>query len=897
MPKRESTRNPGQFGRSNDRVAIETCRVVKLTLKTKATVLATALVVGWLAAVGYLEHRQLGEDFVAVVREQQDALAASVADDLADKLETHLAVLEQSGTLLNARTLADPSARQEFLHRISAARPLFDGIGIVSLAGDVIANEPPMPGASSVSVRDRDYFQRFLASGRSTISKPVQVRTGEGAGVLMLAPVRDGEGKLLAAVAGGLHLQRANMLGQLAHSPVGRSGHFEVVTTGAAPVYVVHPDPARLLTAAPLVAGTNDVVTRKLIRGVDWELRVVLPAAEANAPVLLAGRRLLWQLSTIGLAAALCVWLGMYWLLRPLSTLHTAIRTLRQNPAAELRLDTAGQDERGALAREFEALMHALRRRQAELAAVTEASPLGIFRAELDGSLSYVNETYLNQHGLSREASQRNGWLQLVRPEQREKAWSAWLAALGQRKPISSTVRLTRLDGRRIVLSVRTAPLMTDGCLEGHVGTIEDITERIAAEKTSRMLATIFDMTSDYVVQTNARGNIIYMNPAARRATGLGAEQPLEHRNFAEFNPPQTNQLFARVITPNVNAFGIWLGETSVYGADRREIPVSHMVIAHRDGHGRIEHYSAVMRDVSQQAQSKNDLQRQTSTLRSVTDAIPAFVAVVGLDLRYRFVNRSFERWFGAERERIVGNTMEVVLGRDEFERSRSWIERVLGGETVHFEKHYAERRDASHLAISYVPLRLDSGVIDGFVSIAQDITLQKQEAVRLLQLSQRDPLTGLLNRAGFEEHLERCLGDGGGTSLALLYIDLDHFKPVNDQHGHPVGDKLLQLFAQRLRGLVRPTDAVARLGGDEFAVVLSGVRERANAHTVADKVIGAASQPFNVGVLRLNISASVGVAFGCDAQTGWQDLVTRADTMLYQAKEAGRGRQAGALH
>ena len=871
---------------------------MKLTLKTKATGLATALVVTWLAAVGVLEQRQLGDDFVALLREQQEALASSVADDLAAKLETHLAVLEQSGTLLNARTLADASARQDFLRRVSPARTLFDGTGIVSLAGDVIANEPVMPGAAKVSVRDRDYFQRFLATGQSTISKPVQARTGEGAGVLLLAPVRDGEGRLIAAVAGGLHLQRANMLGQLAQSRVGRSGHFEVVTTGATPVVVVHPHPARLLTAAaPVAADTADIVTRKLVRGVDWELRVVLPAAEANAPVLLAGRRLVWQLTAIGIAAALCVWLGMHWLLRPLSTLHTAIRTLRQNPAAELRLDTSGDDERGELAREFEALMLALRQRQAELAAVTEASPLGIFRAGLDGTLGYVNETYLTQHGLSREASQHNGWLQLVRPERRDQAWRDWLAALAQQRPVHSTVRLTRPDGRKVVLAVRTAPLVTDGRLEGHVGTIEDITDRIAAEESSRLLTTIFDMTSDYVVQTNPRGNIIYMNPAARRATGLGAEQPLEQRNFAEFNPPETNELFTRVITPNVNAFGIWLGETTVYGADRREIPVSHMVIAHRDRNGRIEHYSAVMRDVSEQARTKSDLQRQTSTLRSVTDAIPAFVAVVGADLRYRFVNRSFERWFGATRERIVGNSMEVVLGRDEFERSRSSVERVLGGETVNFEKHYADRRDASHLTISYVPLRLDSGAIDGFVSIAQDITLQKQEAVRLLQLSQRDPLTGLLNRAGFEEHLERCLGDGGGNSLALLYIDLDHFKPVNDQHGHPVGDKLLQLFAQRLCGLVRPTDAVARLGGDEFAVVLSGVRERANAQAVADKVIGAASQPFNVGALRLTISASVGVAFGCDAQTGWQDLVTRADTMLYEAKEAGRGRQAVALH
>ena len=95
-----------------------------------------------------------------------------------------------------------------------------------------------------------------------------------------------------------------------------------------------------------------------------------------------------------------------------------------------------------------------------------------------------------------------------------------------------------------------------------------------------------------------------------------------------------------------------------------------------------------------------------------------------------------------------------------------------------------------------------------------------------------------MLNRAGFEVCIERSVRVDGGETLALLYIDLDHFKPINDTHGHPVGDRLLQLFAQRLRRIVRPTDAVARLGGDEFAIVLPRVRELSNAEAVVDKVI-----------------------------------------------------------
>jgi diguanylate cyclase (GGDEF)-like protein/PAS domain S-box-containing protein len=886
-----------QFRGSAQVGASETCQVVNLTLKTKATVLATGLVVAWLAAVGVLEHRQLGQDFLSVVREQQDAFAESAADDLADKLETHLAVLEHSGTVVTARTLADASLQREFLSRVSAARPLFDGIGIVSLDGDVVSSEPPSPRGAKVSIRDRDYFQKLLATGRPTMSKPLLARTGQGAAILMLAPVRDGEGRLIAAVAAGLHLQRANMLGKLSQAPVGRSGHFEVVTTGGAPVYVVHPDADKLLSpAAPVAADGPDVVTRKPIRGVDWELRVVLPASEANAPVQQAMQRRLWQLMAIGVAAALCVWLGMHWLLRPLSALHGTIRELRQSPEAELRLDTSGQDERGDLARDFEALMRDLRSRQAELEAIMGASPLGIFRAGRDGEATYVNDAYLNQFGVERSDS-RKGWLQRLKADVRDEIWQGWCAAVRETTPVKQELRITRPDGSKAALAVRSAPLVIDGRVEGHVGTIEDITERIAAEKNTRLLATIFDTTSDYVVQTDARGNITYKNPAARRLVGLSADEPLRQRHFTEFNPPHTVELLARVIIPAANAAGVWVGETTIYDADRREVPVSHMVVAHRNRKGQIEHYSAVMRDMSAAVEAKQALQRQSATLRSVAEAIPAFVAVVGTDLRYRFVNLAFERWFGVQRASIVGRTMLDVLGAAEFERSRHWAERVLAGETVNFEKHYPQRQAASHLAISYVPLRLNNGALDGFVSIGQDITQHKQEAVRLLQLSQRDTLTGLLNRAGFEDFLERALNEGMGSSLALLYIDLDHFKAVNDQHGHAVGDHLLKGFAQRLRTLVRPTDCVVRLGGDEFAVVLTGVRQRSNAQVVADKVIASASLPFELGALQIRIGASVGVAFGVDPAIGWHDLLTRADTMLYQAKQGGRGRQAGALH
>ena len=218
-----------------------------------------------------------------------------------------------------------------------------------------------------------------------------------------------------------------------------------------------------------------------------------------------------------------------------------------------------------------------------------------------------------------------------------------------------------------------------------------------------------------------------------------------------------------------------------------------------------------------------------------------------------------------------------------------------MAGEAVEFSLDYLTRDGPVHLAVSHVPLRAESGEIDGIVIVTQDVTRQKREEARLLELALRDPLTGLLNRAGFERGLGLLRQQVDHTGLAVLYIDLDNFKPVNDQHGHPVGDLVLEHFAKRLAALVRPSDLVARLGGDEFAVALAGMRQPAHAQAVAEKVLVAAHTPFKAGDVLVTIGASVGIAFSNDAAPAWRELLGIADAELLRAKAAGKGRQSGA--
>jgi hypothetical protein len=309
--------------------------------------------------MGYIRHERLATELLQVQSEQQAALAETVAADLADKLEGHLTVLEQSAGPLEAGLMDDAERRSRLLTRLGPARALFDGVALVALDGTVLEHEPPIVGRARANLSDRDYFNRVLSGGRGTISAPVQSRAGYGAAVMMAAPLRDADGRLVGVLVAALKLDRSNMLGRLAQATVGRTGHFEVVTGGAAPVFVVHPDRARLLAAAPRIVppvdgARLDVVTRTPVRTVGWELRVVLPAEEAFAPVARARERLWWILVALAALCAAGTWVGMHFLLRPLATLRESMKALREGAEADpAAIDTRGSDERGELAREF----------------------------------------------------------------------------------------------------------------------------------------------------------------------------------------------------------------------------------------------------------------------------------------------------------------------------------------------------------------------------------------------------------------------------------------------------------------------------------------------------------------------------------------------------------------
>jgi diguanylate cyclase (GGDEF)-like protein/PAS domain S-box-containing protein len=520
---------------------------------------------------------------------------------------------------------------------------------------------------------------------------------------------------------------------------------------------------------------------------------------------------------------------------------------------------------------------------------ITDNLTVRIAYVDLDLRHRFVNQAYCERFGLPREAilgQRRSDLLGGQEQPQVAERVAAVLRGQAQRFEFEEQV-----DGRTLRIESRLRPDRgADGSVRGFFATGIDITERHANEQALRVLTTILELSTDFVLQSAPGGELLYANPAARSVMGLAADEPLSGRTGLEFNTPETLRVIRKQLLPEVHAHGLWRGETQVLLPDGSVLPVSHLAIAHRDDQGRVIRYSSVLRDISDEVQVREELRRQGALLHSVTESLPVLVSAVDRDLRYRFVNSAFEQWHGLARQAVVGRLVNQVLSAEDLASSLPWAQRALAGETVQFERHYAQRPGQPTLSVTYIPVRLEDGSSDGFVGVGFDITPHRQEQRRLLRLAERDALTGLLNRAGFLAALEAALDAGAGPELALLYVDLDGFKPVNDLYGHAAGDAFLQAVAGRMTRLLRPSDAVARLGGDEFAVLISGVRQRAAAEGVAAKIVQAASQPVRWGEVVLQAGASVGVALGALASAGAAQLLQRADAQLYRAKQAGRG-------
>jgi diguanylate cyclase (GGDEF)-like protein/PAS domain S-box-containing protein len=415
-------------------------------------------------------------------------------------------------------------------------------------------------------------------------------------------------------------------------------------------------------------------------------------------------------------------------------------------------------------------------------------------------------------------------------------------------------------------------------------------------------LATTLHSIGDALIATDTQGRISLMNPTAEALTAWPKQEALgrplaevfviEHALTGEPAPNPVDRVLAEGVTVAL------ANHTVLIARDGRRYHIADTAAPIRDPHGEISEVVLVFHDVSEQYALRQALAEIERHYRALANSGMALIWTSGVEGRcdwfndtwLRFTGRSLEQELGEgwaagvhpeDRARVLKTYQAAFVRREDF--SMEYRLRHVSGEYRWIVDHGSPRYD-------------QDGHFIGYLGYCLDITALKRAEAEIQRLAYHDDLTGLPNRALFLDRLGQALSVArrAGHHGAVIFVDLDQFKRVNDVHGHAVGDALLEEVARRMTHYLRESDTVARLGGDEFVVLLPELARTAEdaatlAQTVAEKLRAALATPVTIGAQEFNTGASLGITVFPKGEEGVDDLMREADVAMYRAKERGR--------
>jgi diguanylate cyclase (GGDEF)-like protein/PAS domain S-box-containing protein len=298
--------------------------------------------------------------------------------------------------------------------------------------------------------------------------------------------------------------------------------------------------------------------------------------------------------------------------------------------------------------------------------------------------------------------------------------------------------------------------------------------------------------------------------------------------------------------------------------------------------------------DITERKGLEETLRQSEEKYRTILDEMDEGYFETDLAGNFTSVNDSNCRHLGYSREELLGANFRVYIPEEDVETMYKAFNKVYRtGKPERGISHKVVRKDGKtgFAETSAFPLQNQQGETIGFRGIGRDITERKLIEQQLNHMATHDPLTGLPNRMLFIDRLAVALAQAKRNSqkLAVIMLDLDRFKDVNDSLGHSVGDQLLINIGNRLAGLLRQSDTIARMGGDEFMILLPKIERMKDAAEVAQKVLNAFQQPFMLDSHKFHVTASVGIATFPDDSEEADGLLNNADVAMYRAKEQGQ--------
>jgi diguanylate cyclase (GGDEF)-like protein/PAS domain S-box-containing protein len=640
--------------------------------------------------------------------------------------------------------------------------------------------------------------------------------------------------------------------------------------------------------------GIEVVGASKYIPSMKWVLLAQIDKSEVVSPI---GHILISTLITVGIVIVMVVLSFIVFIKKVVKPLRRISESAKRIASGNFEVAVPAQtyDEIGVLCESFNYMANQIKTRTTELikseARLTEAQRIAIIGSwEWDVIKNEVFWSYEAHRifGLTQGnfVSPFETFLNHVHPDDREFVKKSFDEALYHKKSLDIDHRIILKDATvRIVHEKAEVIFDNNGRAIQVVGATQDITERKRKEEELMEYGVLFSEVSDLTYICDAKGNIVFVNKIFEKLTGRKQEEfigkPFEPL-FDEENLKKAMDAYSRTLQGESPQYELYFKDTGIL-CEYKNMPI-------RDRQGHITGVIGTARDVTE----RRHIEETKTRLSEITEITTDFVGTATVDGRMLYINKAGRKIIGIGEDEDISNLKisdlhtklanNLILneGIPDAIREGAWI-----GETAFLN------RDGSEIPASQVIVahKNSDGTVGKLSIIGRDISERKRFEEQITYMMNRDPLTNLLNRRRFNEELDGWFAQARrfGIKVALLFLDLDNFKYINDSFGHQIGDKLLVTIANVLRARVRKTDVLARLGGDEFSIIL--IHADVNlAESVANQIRESVQHYASVeGNCPTGVTVSIGIAVFPEHGDTAEALLTCADIAMYKAKEEGR--------
>jgi len=537
-----------------------------------------------------------------------------------------------------------------------------------------------------------------------------------------------------------------------------------------------------------------------------------------------------------------------------------------------------------------------LRRTHEKLQSFFQSTADAINVTDLNSIIQYVNPAFEAMFGWTKEELIGKK-LPIIPSSWRETSHILERKLLNGEHITNVETKLQRKDGMLIDVSLSISPLKNEkGDIEGFVAITRDISERKQFEKTlqenKEKYKLVTENMSDLVCLLNVDGVFEYVSPSYEKILGYPSHF-LQGKSAFELIHPED---FDRI----TNLFNELTKTKKPVTARFRYRHRNHYYIiteSHAvplfDENGNLKHVLVTSKDIGEKVKAEQALQESEQKFRLITEHSSDLIRIIDETGIIRYASPSHKTILGYEPEELEGKSLFTILHPDDIpfvqkrlrykKKERDSLEyrtKTKQGNYVWIESHTSSIFDENDQFVHYI-------------AVARDISERKAYEEKLEQMAFYDALTGVANRRFFQEQLVKQIEQAkqNNTRFALMYLDFDRFKWVNDVLGHDVGDELLRNFVARLKACLSESDIIGRWGGDEFTVLLSRVQSKEEAAQVAQQIIENMQIPWNIKNYEFILTSSIGIAFYPEDGQTVEELLSHGDQALYQAKNEGRNK------